>query len=471
MLLRALVLFVVAGLAACQTPPAAPPPWAAELDAVLPEAAEATGAPSMVVGVFQDGELVYDFAWGLADRDPAVAARADVAYEIGSLSKHFTAVALLQQVEAGAVSLDDRLDDHLANLPPAWRAVTLRQLLSHTSGVPDYEAAATYTVYEAPATSAEILAIVADRPMDFAPGSAYSYSNTGYYLLCLVLEKVTGRSTSEYFEDDLFGPAGMTTAGLGHPAGAYTAQGHKPQGYDNAAETLVETPPIFPRTTLGAGAVALTLADWAKWERALSAGALVSEESLAMTYSRSRLDDGTEIRYGLGMVIAPRRGETRYTHSGQTSGYTTFLERYPDRGLAMLVMTNRYGGRVGGVATTLALTVMPDLRYADWPALDGPDPAETARARRALRQAVLAEEPLDLLSQGLKNFAVGEGFADMRQEVQPSVRELDALVLISAEDDGGGRRLVYRGGYGGEVRFWEMRFVDGILTGLNWVEE
>ncbi|MEM9409206.1 MAG: serine hydrolase domain-containing protein [Acidobacteriota bacterium] len=445
-----------------------------ELDAILTAGLEQTGAPAVVAGVFRDGELVYQLARGMADLEPEAPATVDMAFEVGSVSKHFTAVALLQQVEAGTLTLDDRLGDHLADrlerLPEAWWPVTLRQLLSHTSGIPDYEAAATYSVYEEPTSAAEVLAIVADRPMDFEPGSEYRYSNTGYYLLCLVLEAVTGKTTLELFESSLFEPSAMRTASVGPPAEAHMAQGHKPENYENQ-RGLLEVPPIASRSSLGAGAVTLTLADWGGWEKALSTGALVGSSSLEASYTRSRLSSGEEIDYALGMVVSPRRGERRYRHSGQTAGFTTSLERYPERGLAILLLANRYGGRLRQLASQVALAVMPDLRYEKWPLLTEVSVDETAIAKRALEQAVLGTEPLDLLSDSLRDFAVAERFADERRQIAASVANLQAFEAIDRTVVGSTRRLVFRGRYPEGLRYWTMRFDDDALVGLSWDEE
>jgi CubicO group peptidase (beta-lactamase class C family) len=145
----------------------------------LVSAAERSRAPGIVAAIIRDGRVVQAFAWGGMACDGSGEADVNAAYEIGSISKHITAVALLQLWETNRVDLDSAVGNYLDDIPDAWRRVTLRQLLTHTSGVPDYEEAGGYGVYETSPTPAQNYAIVSDRSLDFEPGTSWSYSNTG----------------------------------------------------------------------------------------------------------------------------------------------------------------------------------------------------------------------------------------------------------------------------------------------------
>ena len=166
-------------LAACQTAPAQHPVLPFE-GAVL-QSAERAEARAWSARFLRDGEVVEMFAWGGADCAGGGAANAFASYEIGSISKHITAVALLQLWERGQVDLEAPVGRYLNDIPEAWRAVTIRQLLTHTSGVPDYEEAGGYGIYETQPTPQQVYDVVRERSLDFEPGTRWSYSNTGYF--------------------------------------------------------------------------------------------------------------------------------------------------------------------------------------------------------------------------------------------------------------------------------------------------
>lgn len=472
MFTRIFVFVPAIALSACQPEiESVQPSWMAEIDSGFEEWAEETTAPSVVLGIYQDGDLIYANSWGLADLDREIPTTVDVAYEVGSISKHFNAVAIMQQVEAGHITLDDTIGSHVDGLPEAWHGVTISQLLSHTSGIPDYEAAATYTVYEAPAEADDIIAIVADMPMDFEPGTAFHYSNTGYYLLSLALESVTGQATATYFDEHLFQPAGMESASLGAREDVFTAQGYKPEGYNVGSDSLIATPSIYPRTTLGAGAVTLTLEDWSDWQHALANHTLISAESLGLTYEPVQLSSGDESQYGYGMFLSPRRKVERLSHSGQTSGYTAYYEYYPDTGLSFLTMTNLYGARVGRLVTRIARTLRPEMRYENWEVIEDADPADADRVRAALRQAARIDEGSDLLSDDLAAAVVDPQFASFIDELRGYVQTLGDLRQLHKDETDAGVRFIYAGEFDGGVKYYTLHFENGELSGLNWEDE
>lgn len=462
----ALVVFVLA-LSACQSAPARPQVHAFEGE--LARAAERSGAPGIVAAIYRDGEIVEMFAWGGADCEGNGEANPFAAHEIGSISKHFVAVSILQLRERGLVDLDAPVGTYLDDIPEAWRPVTLRQLLTHTGGAPDYEEAGGYGVYETTPTIEEVFAIVSDRPLDFEPGTRWSYSNTGYFLLSLVVQRVSGQRFGDYLREHIFAPLNLDHTFMGgyQPADVVLAQGCKPGDGD----ARVPVPPIHESSTFGAGGISSTLEDWAIWDDALQDGRILSAESMQALFTPQRLSDGTDTEYAFGMSIDEFRGLQRRGHNGQTQGFVADYAHFPERGISTMVMANTYGGGILGVSRLLAVRAMPDLSYDRIEAPEQ-DPERTAVAQRALRQALLAEAPLDLLGDNLRAFATGERFAGTRAGARPLVDNAEGMIYLRSQtSDSGVRRDLWRLMVDGETRYVTLHWEDGLLVGLSSEDE
>ncbi len=455
-------LLLVAG---CQTTPdaLAPLPPAQELSAAL---GEQSAAPGVVGAILRDGAVTQVFAWGGADCDGAGAADVHAAYEIGSISKHVTAVALLRLWEQGRVDLDGPVGDYLDDIPDVWRRATLRQLATHTSGVPDYEEAGGYGVYETRPTPAEVYTIVGGRPLDFEPGTRWSYSNTGYFLLSRVVEQVSGERFGDHLRTRLFTPLGMHQTFMGGyaPADARLAQGCKPAAGESPGRVAV--PPIHEASTFGAGGVSTTLQDWALWDDALHDGRLLSSRAMEVMLTPQRLSDGSETDYGFGLFVDRFRGARRIQHNGQTQGFVADYQHFPDRDFSVVTFGNMYGANLDGGARTLVLRAMPDLGYGRMREPADPDPSRTQAVRRALRQALLNEQPADLLSEGMSRFATEERFAAVRARMRPYADHAEGMVYLGS-DPADGERHIYRFRIEGEPSYLVVVWRQGKLAGVQ----
>lgn len=456
-------LLLAAGFQAAQAQTLAPTPPIQALSATL---GERSAAPGVVAAILRDGAVTELFAWGGADCAGGGAADVDAAYEIGSISKHVASVALLRLWEQGRVDLDRPVGDYLDDIPTVWRAATLRQLATHTSGVPDYEEAGGYRVYETQPTSAQVYAIVADRPLDFDSGTRWSYSNTGYFLLSKVVERVSGEPFGDYLRMQLFEPLGMRNTFMGGyaPADARLAQGCKPGQGETAPRIPVR--PIHEASTYGAGGVSTTLRDWALWDDALHDGRLLSARAMEVMLTPQRLTDGSATAYGFGLFVDEFRGLRRIQHTGQTQGFVADYQHFPDRNFSVIAFANMYGAGLGGVSRSLALSEMPDLSYDRTAVPTDPDPARTEAIRRALRQAVLDEQPADLLTDGMRRFATGEQFAQGRAQLRPYAENAGDLVYLRP-DSSGGERLIYRISINGEMTYLAVVWRQGKLAGVQ----
>lgn len=356
--LAALLLAGLAPVAAADW--ARPSPEAlAELDASVEDYLEESNTPGAVVAVASRGELLDVRTYGLADVELAVPVTATSRFEIGSISKQFVAAAALLLAREGRLDLDAPIHSWLPELPGEWLGVTLRQLLNHTSGIPDYELIESYDVYRFRLTPEEVIRIAHSRPMDFEPGTGWFYSNTGYYIASMIVERAAGRPLGEVLKTRIFEPIGMTSTRLADPEAIIE---NRASGYwENAAGALINRMPTETSSTLGAGGLLSSAADLAKWDAALYGDELLNEDEKALMFTRARIEDGSETEYGLGWFIRDYEGRPAHGHSGQVAGFNAYFGRLPGEELAVIVFLNRYRVRAFVLADAALRTWLTDL--------------------------------------------------------------------------------------------------------------
>jgi len=338
-----------------------------KLSAQISDALKSSGAPSASVAVVQDGRLVYAQAFGQADIAKGRAADTTTRYAVGSISKQFTAVALLLLQERGKLSLDDKVSKYFPDLTRAGD-VTIRQLLSHTSGYEDF-APQDYMIPEwsHPTTPPAILDRWAKKPLSFEPGTRWQYSNTNYVLAAEIFDKVSGQPLLQFLEDKIFRPLEMRSAGdcqVANPA-------------DAVAYTRYAAGP--PRTVereasgwyFGAGELCMTPSDLARWDIAFLQKKILSERSYAEFTREARLANGDFTHYALGLQLGDLRGIPMLFHGGEVSGFLALNSVYPNRGGAVIVLSNEDGvDLIGPLSRQMAeLVFLPDRPAAAEPEL------------------------------------------------------------------------------------------------------
>jgi CubicO group peptidase (beta-lactamase class C family) len=343
-----------------------------------------TGTPSAVIGIVEDGRIVYRKAYGLRDLERRIAATIGTHYEIGSITKQFTAAAILQLQEAGKLDIDDKLSKYLPDAPHAGE-VTLRQLLSHTSGLPEYldgpdiESAATK-----PAAFAQLMTRVAGKPLDFTPGTNMVYNNTGYILLGRVIEIVSRQSYRDYVRKRLLERAGMaqtyTVADEAHLSNMAV-------GYRHANGKLERAQPIHETWGWSAGDLVSTLDDLETWNRALTQGKIVSSASYSAMTTPAKIGD-SESDYGLGLFVDSLQDQPRIGHTGGSFGFTAANEFFPKQNVRIIAFTNHNANPEPGEMITTAVfdDLFPDIAAAASRPAPGEDADVTARARTLFGQ-------------------------------------------------------------------------------------
>ena len=317
----------------------------ARVDSAVTAVLSGTGAPSASIAIVRGGEIVYENAYGDGRIDPAVPARSSMRYSIGSVSKQFTATALLLLAEEGRLSLDDKVAKWHPRLTRA-NEISIRQLLSMTAGYQDYwPQDYVFTAMQSPATVEQITQRWAAKPLDFDPGSKWQYSNTNYVIAGSIVEKVSGKPFMDFLRERIFTPLRMTSvadfdAGPLGPgdAGAYLR---------NALGPLRPAPKEGRGWLFGAGQLAMTAHDLALWNISVMNRGLLKTQSYRAQQTDMLLENGLSTRYGLGVSVASANGRRRISHGGAVSGYTTTNEIYPDDRAALVVFTNIYPGAAG----------------------------------------------------------------------------------------------------------------------------
>jgi D-alanyl-D-alanine carboxypeptidase len=329
---------------------------ASAVDAAVDEWLASTGAPSVSIAIVQDGRLAYAKAFGAAHLKPGAPSTPATRYAIDSISKQFTAAALLLLAEQGRLSLDDPIAKWFPELRPA-AAVTLRQLLTHTSGIRDYWPQDFLTPeMTRPTTTAAIIEEWAQRPLDFAPGADWQYSNTGYVLAGAVVEKVSGETLFEFLSRHVFAPlhmahvaeysAGPTAVG---DAAGYTRYGLGP---------VVAAPKEAPGWLFGAASLAMQPSDLALWDLSLIERSLLTADSYNAQFQPVVLTGGRTHDYGLGLNVATVQGRLRIGHSGGGSGFLADNRVWPKERAAIVVLTNNDWADPGELTDRIAFVTL-----------------------------------------------------------------------------------------------------------------
>jgi CubicO group peptidase (beta-lactamase class C family) len=309
------------------------------------------------VGVEWRGDLVLARGYGLADLELSVPATAETVYRIGSVTKQFTVAAILQLTEQGKLSLDAELTTLLPGYPSQGNRVTLQHLLTHTSGIKSYTSLGP-KFWSAAARqdlgNEEMLALFKDEPFDFAPGAKYLYNNSAYFLLGVIIERVTGTPYPTYLEERILAPLGLRATSY---CDERRVLPHRAQGYEVRDGRVVNDDAISMNTPGAAGAMCSTVLDLLAWRRALDGNRVVSATSRdRMRTSQVAVNDS--VGYGYGLVIARPGGRRLISHGGGINGFSAYLGHYPDDSLTLAVLTNNGGGRAPQLAQLIAKTLL-----------------------------------------------------------------------------------------------------------------
>jgi CubicO group peptidase (beta-lactamase class C family) len=340
---------------AAQEPRAA---LAARIDSVVEAEMQRTHVPGVTVAVEQRGDLIVAKGYGMADLESSVPASIETVYRIGSITKQFTALGIMQLIEQGKMSLDDEITKFLPDYPTQGHRVTIRHLLTHTSGIKSYTSLGPKFWNETSRidqTNDQMLALFKNEPFDFNPGEKYQYNNSAFFILGVIIEKVSGLPYPKYLEERITKPLGLTSTGYCNDRAIVP---HRSSGYEVDGEKVLNAAPISMTTPGAAGAICSTVLDLLAWERSFNAARLISPASRDLMRTSAKLNDGKPTNYGFGLGVGPFEGHRSVAHSGGVNGFVTWLANYPDDDLTVTVLSNSGNGPAPRIGQLIARVML-----------------------------------------------------------------------------------------------------------------
>lgn len=397
--------------------------------------------PGLSLAVVRNGQVVKARGYGLANVELNVPATAETVYPLASLTKQFTAAAILILAQEGKVGLDDKISRYLQNPPANWRDVTVRHLLSHISGIKDYLNELNVTT-KSGASPQEIASAIGELPLNFAPGTQSLYSNTNYLVLGMIVEKVSGKSYDEFLTERVFKPLGMNQTRR-HSLDDIIR--NRAAGYVRSEDNSLRNSPFFHPTlydNADAGLMSSVL-DMARWDAVLYGDSLLKLTSREQMWSPVKLPDGSNTAFGFGWLVEDVNGHRLIYHNGNRPDCSSYISRYAGDILTVIVLTNLGGANPGRICRQVAGLYAPALMPIDNNLMTDTEPEVTALIKRVLLN--MQDGTLD------SELFVPERWKEMTPEVAGYVRRMllscgpfKSIDLLEREEKGWNRRYRYR---------------------------
>jgi CubicO group peptidase (beta-lactamase class C family) len=314
--------------------------------------------PGMSVAILRGDSVLLARGYGFANLEHRVPATDSTVYQSASVGKQFTAAAVVTLAREGRLVLDDPIRRYFPEGPPAWRSITARHLLTHTSGIPDYTDS---TVdYRRDYTEDELVAMAARLPRQFPAGENWSYSNTGYALLGFLVRRVSGRFYGDWLRERIFEPLGMRSARVISESDIVP---NRAAGYELVRGEIRNQEWVSPTlNTTADGSLYLSVRDLARWTVGLDEGRVLDSAGLAASWTPVRLRSGATYPYGFGWMLDHQRGRPRTGHTGSWQGFRTSIQRYPESDLTVIVLANLDAALPAPISFAVAGILEPALR-------------------------------------------------------------------------------------------------------------
>jgi len=298
--------------------------------------------------IAKDGKVIFEKGYGLASVELDVPNTPDTKFRLGSITKQFTATAILQLEEQGKLSVTDAACKYLAECPESWKTITIHQLLSHTSGIPSYTDGPEFSqpkMMRIPLKPIEILLLTKDKPLEFQPGEKWKYDNSGYIFLGVIIEKVSGEKYAEYLKKHIFGVLDMHDSGYDDSS---VILKNRAQGYRSVTDGFRNADYLDMSLPYAAGSLYSTVNDLYRWDRALYTDKVLTKAS------REKMWTPVKNNYAYGWSIGQAHKHKQVAHGGGINGFATFIARFPDDGAVAIVLSNNERGNAGPIANGLS---------------------------------------------------------------------------------------------------------------------
>jgi len=385
--------------------------YPASIDSYMQAQANVNEFSGAVLVAFKGG-VIYKKAFGYADREWQMPNTTDTKFEICSLTKQFTAAAILQLADQHKLNLNDKLSAYFPGFPKG-DSVTLHMLLNHTSGIADYTGTpGFYKLHTLPLTKDSVIALFKNQPYKFSPGAKWDYSNSNYFLLGCIIEKVTKQPYDVYLYKNVIEKAGLTNTAVNHPDSvlASRARGYSKTetgGWKNADQFSVEL-------VYSAGAVISTVTDLYKWQNALAGGKVIAPAML------TKMTTPYLKNYGYGLTIDTLEHHKRIWHGGAVPGFTSYLSSFPADGISIVVLSNNFGnsGQIGDALADILFDIPVQLPYK---IVERPINTDVLRRYPGKYQLFQSAGTLnfELLTADGKLYLKPEGSGEFKMELKP----------------------------------------------------
>ncbi len=424
--------------------------------------------PGVGIAVVKNGKVVKKQGYGVASVEFGAPVTTETVFEIGSVSKQMTGAAVLLLVEDGKIKLDEKISAYLPNTPEAWKNVTVRNLLTHTSGIKSYTALGVGFELSKRMKRDDFIKALAPFPLDFETGARYSYSNSGYNLLGFIIEAASGKSYWDFMRERIFQKLGMTHTFDRDPK--YVIK-NRATGYELENGSLIgrdyDLTDIF-----SAGAVVSTVEDLVKWDAAWRSDTLLKKESKAEAWKAFVLTDGKPNLYGFGWNVADFRGHRLIAHSGSTAGFNAQFSRFIDDDLSVIVLTNLGdAGYAGAIARGIAKIYINDISLKAMKPVTDANPELTQKFANALRERMENKLSADLMTENLiRNLSTARAKANHgRINAFGAVKN---FTLVGTEDSGNSKIYRYRAETAKRLFLWRFTVnTEGKLTEMTLEDE
>jgi CubicO group peptidase (beta-lactamase class C family) len=299
--------------------------------------------------IARDGKALFSRGYGFANAEHEVPNTPQTKFRLGSLTKQFTAMAIMILQERGKLSVQDPVAKYVPDCPDAWRDITLHHVLTHTAGIPNLTTFPDYRqTMMLPSPVTRTVARFKNRPLQFKPGERFQYSNSGYILLGYIIELVSGGSYEDFLRQNIFEPLKMADSGYDHYESVLK---HRASGYARADGRMINAPYQDMSIPHGAGALYSTTQDLLRWDQALYTGQLVSQKTIETVFNPNKNN------YAYGWMVGKQFGRTEVSHGGQINGFSSFIARYPADKVCVIVLSNFEQTRLRKISLELAAMV------------------------------------------------------------------------------------------------------------------
>jgi len=428
--------------------------------------------PGLSLAIVRDGRIIKAQGYGFANLELKAQATKETVYEIGSNTKQFTAAAIMMLVQDGKVHLEDPITKYFPEAPAAWRAITVRHVLTHTSGIQNHVAVPhwldvfrTNLSFETSPSRDELIKMFFKLSLEFRPGETWAYDNTGYYLLGIIIEKASGKSYWQFLDERIFKPVGMNATRSADPQPIVP---NRASGYEWKNDHFENRPILLPAIAFSAGSLLSTVEDMAKWDAAFSSENLLKKSSLNQMWTATVTNDGTDapFNYGFGWFVDSYHGHRLVQHSGGTPGFSSVIYRFIDDKLTIIILTNHSDRIVDQLAIDLAGIVVQALKRPD--TNPDPDPKTTAMLKDVVSgllkgnyEATSFTLPTRIFLDTATGKAFWKWFADHG--------ELGSFIFSDREQKGDGQVLRYKVELGGNAYWFSAKMTkDGKIAQIYW---